>query len=244
MPETVVFLGPTMSHQDAAEVLPAEYRAPARMGSVYRAVQDGARIIALVDGYYERVPAVWHKEIIWALSAGVLVYGSSSMGALRAAELDRFGMIGVGEIYRWYRDGVIEDDDEVALFHAPEEGGYAAASEPLVNIRATLRAAADAEVLTSWQYEVLVRAAKARHYPDRTFEAVLADGAAADLDEATLTALAAWLPEGRVDLKRADALELLTTLAGGAPASENAPPQFEPTWIWQDLVLGQPQDSR
>jgi hypothetical protein len=70
-----------------------------------------------VDGYFERVPAVWHKEVLWAISQGIRVYGSASMGALRAAELSAFGMIGIGKIFEWYRDGVIERDDEVAVAH-------------------------------------------------------------------------------------------------------------------------------
>src|SRR6185369_3188776 len=98
-----VFLGPSLPVAEAAGILPAAtFLAPARMGSVYRAVHDGARTVGIVDGFYERVPAVWHKEILWALAEGVRVYGAASMGALRAAELDTYGMIGVGEIYRQY----------------------------------------------------------------------------------------------------------------------------------------------
>jgi hypothetical protein len=39
------------------------------------------------------------------------------MGALRAAELHTFGMVGVGRVFEGYRDGVYEDDDEVAVVH-------------------------------------------------------------------------------------------------------------------------------
>ena len=67
--------------------------------------------------------------------------GAASMGALRAAELHGFGMVGHGRIFEWYRDGVIDADDEVALIYGPEEVGYPSLSKPLVNIRATLAAA-------------------------------------------------------------------------------------------------------
>ena len=66
------------------------------------------------------------------------------MGALRAAELHSFGMRGVGRIFEAFRDGALEDDDEVAVLHGPAEIGYLAASEPMVNIRETL-ARADSE---------------------------------------------------------------------------------------------------
>ena len=45
------------------------------------------------------------------------------MGALRAAELHAFGMRGVGRIFEAFRDGELEDDDEVAVVHGPAEPG-------------------------------------------------------------------------------------------------------------------------
>ena len=35
-------------------------------------------------------------------------------------------MSGVGRIYEAFRDGILEDDDEVAVLHGPEELGYPA----------------------------------------------------------------------------------------------------------------------
>ena len=55
------------------------------------------------------------------MQAGIHVYGAASIGALRAAELDAFGMRGIGRIYEDFREGVLEDDDEVAVLHGPEE---------------------------------------------------------------------------------------------------------------------------
>ena len=62
-------------------------------------------MIGVIDGYFEVVPTVWHKEILWAMSQGIHVYGAASIGALRAAELAEFGMNGVGQIYQQYRSG-------------------------------------------------------------------------------------------------------------------------------------------
>ncbi len=75
------------------------------------------------------------------MAQGIHVFGSASMGALRAAELAAFGMEGVGAIFEAYRDGALEDDDEVAVVHGPAESGYRALSVALVNIRHTLAAA-------------------------------------------------------------------------------------------------------
>ena len=87
---------------------------------------------------FESVGAVWHKEILLALQDGIAVYGASSMGAIRAAELAPFGMVGVGAIYEAYCDGRYTDDDEVALLQGPATFGYPAMSEAMVNIRATV----------------------------------------------------------------------------------------------------------
>ena len=83
-----VFLGPSLSWDEAREILPdATFLPPAKAGDVYLAVKRGATVIAIIDGVFEQVPSVWHKEVLYALSLGVHVFGASSMGALRAAEL-------------------------------------------------------------------------------------------------------------------------------------------------------------
>jgi hypothetical protein len=216
-----VFLGPTLALPDARAILDAVYLPPARQGDVYRLVSlRRPRIIALVDGYFNQVPAVWHKEILWALSTGVQVFGASSMGALRAAELAPFGMRGVGRIFEAYRDGVLapyqaeafEDDDEVAVRHGPGELGYASLSEAMVNIRCTLAAAAVAGVISDATRDSMVRLAKREFYPHRRYERVLEQARRLDLPDEELSTFQLWLPEGRCDQKRDDALSLLATV--------------------------------
>src|SRR5579862_4314772 len=137
----VVFLGPTLPQSEAKALLPSVMKPPARRGDVYRALADGHSTIVLIDGEFHGTPSVWQREIAEALAEGATVHGASSMGAIRAAELHTFGMIGHGRIFQWYLEGAIAADDEVALGYGPAELGYPALSEPLVNIRATLDAA-------------------------------------------------------------------------------------------------------
>ena len=85
--------------------------------------RPATRAIALVDGVFESVPSVWHHELLDALDAGVAVFGGASMGALRAAELAPHGMVGVGGVLGWYRDGLVRGDDEVALLHGGAKTG-------------------------------------------------------------------------------------------------------------------------
>ena len=60
----IVFTGPTLSAADARAYLDAEYRGPVAQGDLYRAAREQPWGVAIIDGYFEHVPAVWHKEIL------------------------------------------------------------------------------------------------------------------------------------------------------------------------------------
>ena len=216
-----VFLGPTLSVEAARPELDAVYLPPASQGDVYRAAREQPFAVGIIDGYFERMPAVWHKEILWALSQGVRVFGAASMGALRAAELARFGMKGVGTVFDDFHSGTLEDDDEVAVIHANHDMGYRALSEALVNIRATLAAAERRGVLTPEVCRQLVGLAKGTFYPERSYPNLLARATKTGIAEHQLEALRSFVASHRVDQKRADAFALLRTVrecrASGEP---------------------------
>ncbi len=230
-----VFLGPTVPADEAREQLEAVYLPPASEGDVYRVTCKKPKAIGIIDGYFECVPAVWHKEILWAMAQGIYVFGSSSMGALRAAELAAFGMEGVGKIYEAYRDGTLEDDDEVAVTHTSADRGYQAASEAMVNIRATFEAAEKAGIISRALRRKLEKIAKDLHYKARSYTAVLLRAEERGLS-VQLEALRHWLPTGQVDQKREDALLMLRAMR--ALLNSNPPPKhvkytFEYTANWE-----------
>jgi hypothetical protein len=234
----VIFTGPTLSAAEGQTHLDADYRAPAAQGDVYAAARERPWAIGIIDGLFERVPAVWHKEILWAMSHGVRVYGSASMGALRAAELHTFGMRGVGEVFRMLADGTLEDDDEVTLVHGPAETGFRAASTAMVDIRATFDAAARADVISTLVRDQLIRIAKAMFYPRRSYEAILAAARSDTAEPGAIDALEAWLPAGRVHLKRRDALAMLDRI--GDDARTETDPfhvqfRFQHTDAWEQV---------
>src|SRR4051812_26424068 len=172
--KAVIFAGPALprGRPPAGETC-WDWRPPVRQGELYRAALDRPAAIGVIDGYFESVPTVWHKEILWAMAAGIHVFGAASIGALRAAELDSFGMRGVGRIYEDFRDGVLQDDDEVAVLHGPAELGYPPVTEAMVNIRATLARAAEIGILTPQSAAGLCQVATALFYKERTWDAVL-----------------------------------------------------------------------
>jgi len=124
---------------------------------------NGAGIIVLIDGVFHQEAAVAHREVLAAIKQGITVVGASSMGALRAAELYTLGMTGIGKIFGLYRDGKLVSDDEVALVFDPASG-YAL-SEPLINIRCTLKKAEAAGIITAADNAALLAAAKSVFYP-------------------------------------------------------------------------------
>jgi hypothetical protein len=230
-----VFTGPTLSPEDARTELDAIYLPPASQGDVYRATLKRPRAIGIIDGYFECVPAVWHKEILWAMSQGIHVYGSASMGALRAVELAAFGMEGVGAIFEAYRDGRLEDDDEVAVAHGPAETGYRSLSVAMVNIRYTLSAAIRAKIISSGTRATLERIGKSLFYPDRTYPRILKDAAEEGAPASELRAFREWLPRGEINQKRTDALAMLRAMRqrlAGNPEPKRVIYSFEYTDMW------------
>jgi hypothetical protein len=211
-PRAVIFAGPSLPPALRPDDPALEWRPPARQGELYAAAVSHPAIIGIADGYFEVTPTVWHKEILWAMAQGIHVYGSASIGALRAAELSQFGMKGVGRIFAAYRDGILCDDDEVTILHGPEELGYPAVTEAMVNIRATFDKAVAAGVLDGWLVARLTEIAKALFYKERSWEAILARAAASGLPPIPLDDLAVWLPAGRVDQKMTDAQEMISTI--------------------------------
>jgi hypothetical protein len=223
----VVFCGPSLRAHDIASYDRFEFRPPVRQGDLYAATRGGPRAIGVIDGYFDGQPAVLHKEILWALTQGIAVFGASSMGALRAAELHSFGMRGVGRIFEAYRDGALTDDDEVALIHGPPETRYIHLSVPMVNIRATLDQAVADGIIDRPTATRLIASSKARFYRERTWPDLLADIGDPGMEEE----LAAWLRTGKVDRKREDGLELLKEMdAFIRSGAAQGPPAFHFEW--------------
>jgi hypothetical protein len=233
----VVFTGPTLPERDARQFLEADYRPPAAIGDVYKAALGRPFAIGIIDGYYETTPSIWHKEVLWALKQGIHVYGAASMGALRAAELADFGMTGVGKVFENYRDGVIEDDDEVAVLHSPAEMGYLQVSEAMVNIRATLKRAAADGVIDDATADRLIAVGRAIFWKLRSYEALLSS--VRDVAPEVLARLRAWIPKHKVNQKREDAIAMLRRIAADCAAT-NEPKRvdfdFQHTVAW-DAIL-------
>jgi hypothetical protein len=241
----ILFAGPSLSGTEFVPVRAGEdrvlpdygltCRGPAKCGDITHAVDQGFRVIGLVDGRFEDVAAVWHKEILHALSAGATVYGAASMGALRAAECHPFGMIGIGKVFERYAFGGLEDDAAVAQVHAPAEFGYVAFSEAMVTIDATLDAALAAGAITDEEHALIRTKADGVFFKERTWRRIF-DMVSPDIDRA----VERLKPHIR-NIKRDDAELLLDVLLERKSvtmpqlAADFAGWQFNQTSQWRKL---------
>ncbi|MBL8699194.1 MAG: hypothetical protein JNK67_12520 [Alphaproteobacteria bacterium] len=240
----VVFLGPSLARAEAEARLAATWLPPARRGDIYRAVRAlRPAAILLIDGRFHDTAAVWHREILWALREGVHVLGAASMGALRAAELARFGMRGIGRIFEAYRDARFEpygdrfdDDGEVAVVHAPPELGSAPLSIALVDLRHALAEAWSAGRLAQEERDGVLAEAAALPYAERSVERVAEILAARISDAPARERLAARIADPGAGLKAADAraaLETLARLLAASPPPFSADFTLEPALVWE-----------
>lgn len=125
------------------------------------------------------------------------------MGALRASELDVYGMEGVGEIYKAYKRGDLVCDDEVALIFDPFS--FESHSEPLVNIRHNLRIALEKGVIDEFSRNAIFDAAKSLYFPERTYEKIT-KACEGRLPKEQLERFRAFINNERRDLKMEDAI--------------------------------------
>jgi len=237
-----VFAGPSLPPDVARERWAAPiYLPPVAQGDVYRIACRKPWGIGIIDGLFERVPSVWHKEILWALCRGIHVYGSAGLGALRSAELAAFGMVGVGTIFEDYATAAIEDDDEVVRTHSGPAKNYKPSGEAMVNIRRTLAKAVEQHILRRDTAEGLAQIAKGLFYPHRQYQKITDEGLRQGLSAAQLQRFQGWIPAGRVDQQRQDAIAMLARMRkdlAAHPGPKRVNFSFEHTKYWDSLQRG------
>lgn len=211
MRRVVIFTGPSLSHEEAHAIFSeAIYLPPIKRGDISKAVDEGATIIGIIDGVFHQHVAVSPREILTILKICVVV-GGGSMGALRAAELHDFGMIGVGKIFEMYRRGEIDSDDEVALIFNPIT--LEPLSEPLVNIRATFNKILEKNLIKREIIDNLLEIAKQLYYPDRTYETILEIAINKKiLDEITAKRIYRIIEANKVNQKKLDAIDVVNKI--------------------------------
>ncbi|MCS7143585.1 MAG: TfuA-related McrA-glycine thioamidation protein [Archaeoglobaceae archaeon] len=207
--KAVIFTGPSLSHEEARKIFAqAEYRPPIKRGDAIKALKEGFKVLGIIDGVFHQEVAISPREILEVIRERTIVVGGSSIGALRASELHDFGMIGVGDIFRMFKNGELESDDEVAVVVNPET--FEAISEPLVNIRATLSALASKGLIGKELKVELIKIAKDLHYSMRNYEIVVLKAIEKSvIDEKEAKKLILLLENNKINLKKLDAIKVV-----------------------------------
>ncbi len=205
-----IFLGPSLDTEIAKKTLAAHYHKPIQRGDIEKAIFYGAKVIGIIDGSFYRLYAVSPFEIIQAIQKGIKVFGSSSMGALKAVECSPFGMIGIGKIYEWYQSGKIDAEDEVAIVYNPDN--LKAISDPLVNMRYAFQLAVDKKIITLKEKQFLIRIAKKIYFPERNYRSVFLEASKKLFPKNKLYILQKFVKRKKCDLKALDAIACLRSI--------------------------------
>ncbi|MGN6708032.1 MAG: TfuA-like protein [Candidatus Nitrosocosmicus sp.] len=211
MLKPVIFLGPTLSIEKAQEILDADYRLPAKKGDLLRLIPSPVKFVGLIDGYFLQDYPPTPIEVYNLLrKKNVKVFGSSSLGALRAVELKKFGMIGIGKIFNLYLNGIIDSDDEVAVTFTGYTGYK---SEALIDIRYNLFLAYKNKLIDKGTKNIILKIAKRTYFPYRTYTDILNKSKQVlPQKKKQLEDLEEFVSKKRISLKERDAIELLNCI--------------------------------
>jgi TfuA protein len=162
--KTIIFAGPSISHEQLAELTCADFAPPIRRGDIDRFFSYD--VFVILDGEFGQNLSVSPKEILGVLRAGKTVIGASSMGALRASELDSCGMIGVGWVYEHFASALIRRDDDVALAFSPID--LSPVTIPVIDIEYWTTVLTTKNVIDAREKKMICQTARRIFYADRT----------------------------------------------------------------------------
>ena len=208
----VIFLGPSLSMEKARKIFPlVDYRPPARKGDFLKIAneQNDVGLVGFIDGVFlQDYPPTPIEAYTLLRKNNLTVAGAASLGALRAVELERFGMIGVGKIFQLYKSGRIESDDEVAVTFSEQD--YRLQSEALIDIRYTLYWALKDGVIKHETKNALVRIAKQIYFPARNYDEIIERAIAyGAVEKKEIERLKGYLVTHRKSLKEEDSVRLI-----------------------------------
>lgn len=212
MKNVVVFVGPSLDPEKARTILEADYRPPAKKGDLIKLIMsldEKETVVGLIDGYflldYPPTPIEVYQLIV---RPNTVVIGSSSIGALRAVELEKFGMIGIGKIFQLFKHGKLDADDEVAVTFSQDL--YRLQSEAMVDIRYNLYLSLKRGFVDKETKDAIAKVAKSIYFPFRTYQNIIEETIKNYPQlENNARRFEAYILRNRKSLKERDALKLI-----------------------------------
>jgi hypothetical protein len=162
--KTIVFFGPSISEMEVQQLAPCVHAPPIKRGDLEAA--GDYDVFVVLDGEFGQNLSVTPKEILAVLERGKTVIGASSMGALRASELDRSGMIGVGWVYDYFRRSAVRRDADVALVYSPFD--FKPMTVPMVDLEYWMEQVLAAGLIEARESARLLKLARNIFFADRT----------------------------------------------------------------------------
>ena len=213
MIKIIIYTGLSISFDEAREILDTTdeaeviYKRPIKRGDLKLDLKENPDIIGIIDGVFHQNSAVGHREILDALKKGIKVFGSSSMGALRASELNTLGMVGIGWCYNQYSSGKVDSDDDVAVMLDSES--LEALSVPLISMEYVFKKAVTKNIITTPEKKKLIEITKKTYYPQRNYAKTLSESNLSDKQKEELIDFI----RQEDDIKKEDAKKLLEHIA-------------------------------
>jgi hypothetical protein len=207
---TVVFAGPSLSGERIRAITSSvRIENPIRRGDMHRL--SGFDTFVILDGEFGQSLSVSPKELLDAIDSGKRVIGASSMGALRASELDCYGMIGIGWVYRRFARARVRRDDEVALVFSPFD--FKPVTIPMVCVEYWLEVLRAAGVLSPKESKTMSKVIGRIFFAERT-EASLLKTIASAFGSDTLDKMLEHTGGCIPDIKALDAEEAIRAASG------------------------------
>jgi len=158
-------------------------------------------IVGIIDDYSGQFESVWQNEIMHVLEKGVEVFGAAGIGAIRAVELEKYGMKGIGKVYEFYKKQLLSSDEEVISFF-DKKNNYKRITEPLINIRFTIDALRKEIEIPDSVFDII----KSIFWKNRTRDKIISELKLHKIDEILIESIF----EKYYDIQREDSLLLLT----------------------------------
>jgi TfuA protein len=216
----IIFIGPSLSLQKARKIFDADYRGPAKKGDLLvlsasslislKNQSNTINFVGLIDGLFLQDYPPTPIEVFQLLSnKNFRVVGGASIGALRAVELEKFGMVGIGKVFELFKNGATNADDEVAVtFHLGD--GASIQSEAMIDIRFNLFIAYKKNIITKRTKHIIAKTAKSIYFPYRNYSNVIEETRTKFPElSRELDSFSSYINHHRLSLKEIDAIKVI-----------------------------------
>ncbi len=205
----IIYLGPSLSINKAKKIIDAEFRPPAKKGDFINLnLLTERRDIVLIDGVFLQEYPPSPIEVFQVINnTNFKVYGAASIGALRAVELEKFGMKGIGKIFGFFKQNIINSDDEIAVTF---DSNYNLLSEAMIDIRYNIFLSWKLGIIDKETKQMMVNLAKRIYFPFRTYENIIKKSCLLfPSKEKYISKFSNYISMNKVSLKELDAIHAL-----------------------------------